>query len=312
MIEPKASLGRQVGEKAIRLTIAVIGLLLLRVILSALPMTRHPIVYLSPAATQLGAGVPMGFDLNGILREQKNLEALPPAEMLQLQQAFGAIALAQGQDFEKTYNQVAGMNASLGKAMADVLTGTHFIILPITIANAVIDTLIFTVLLVFGREVNLITRSSVTRLPETGTILNLLMAAIVVLLAYNSYKGILYPFLLPDYVDLYGWVFLVLGLVPLVGIAVLVAQNMDAVTAAVMRVGTGRETGAAPITTGTLAGTGSVTCTKCGHAVSANAKFCPNCATPVSSNNKRFCGSCGSENAFTTKFCGECGLAMTD
>lgn len=310
MIEKEAPLGRRIGEKAIRMTIAVVGLLVLRLILSMLPMLRHPIVYLSPTPAGIGAGIAT-IDVTDILQEQRTLKALSPDEIQHLQQALGAITLTQGQDFEKTYDQVAGMNTTLGRVMADALTKTHVAILPITIADALIDSLIFVVLLLFGSHVSFILRSSAKRLPQTGPMLHLAVASIVVALAYQSYKGILYPFLLPDNVELYGWAFLALGLAPLVGIGVLVARHMDAISSAVMQAGSSSGAGV-EMRSGKATGTGSTFCSKCGLAVAAGAKFCPNCATPVTSGGKRYCASCREENSVAAKFCGGCGQALAD
>jgi len=313
MIEAGASFGKQIAEKAIKVTIAVVGLLVLRLIFSALPMLRHPILYLSPESSEIGSSISANMDVNGLLQAEQSLKSLPPAEMQQLQQAFGAITASQGQDYEKAYDQIAGMNADLGRAMANVLTRMRVAILPITIANAIIDTLIFVVLLLFGRDLGLIMRSSTRRLPQAGPMLNLAVAAIVAALAYHSYKGILYPFLLPDNVDFYGWIFLALGLAPLVGIGVLIARNMDTITTAVMQVGSSGGATAAMRPRGAVeASMDGASCPKCGYGIAAGAKFCPNCAAPVSGVGKRFCGSCGAENSVGAKFCGGCGQALTD
>ena len=308
-----ASVWRQIGEKAIKATIAIVGLLVLRLILVALPMLRHPILYMSPASGGMGTGISAAIDLNGLLEAQQTLNSLPPAEMQQLQRAFAGITPVQAADFQKAYDQLAGVSPSLSKLMANALARMHLVILPITIANAIIDTLIFVVLLFLGRDMGLIMRSSTIGVNAIGPMLNLAVAAIVVAFAYNSYKGVAYPFLQPDDVDIFGWVFLALGLAPLVGISVLVARNIDAITTAVMRLGSGGGADMAMRSgTATRTAMASATCSKCGYAVSPRTKFCANCAAPVSGGGRRFCGSCGAENSATAKFCGGCGEAFAD
>lgn len=50
-----------------------------------------------------------------------------------------------------------------------------------------------------------------------------------------------------------------------------------------------------------------VTCSNCGQAVPAGAKFCPNCGNKIVIPTKTFCTECGSELAPGTKFCPNCG-----
>ena len=50
------------------------------------------------------------------------------------------------------------------------------------------------------------------------------------------------------------------------------------------------------------------TCSKCGAAISAGAKFCPECGQKQEA--KRFCPECGAEVSGTAKFCPECGSRL--
>ena len=50
----------------------------------------------------------------------------------------------------------------------------------------------------------------------------------------------------------------------------------------------------------------SATCSACGHAVAAGAKFCEECGTPLA----RSCPSCGEAVSGRAKFCGECGTPL--
>ena len=132
------------------------------------------------------------------------------------------------------------------------------------------------------------------------------LVTIVVAIAYHSYQGIAYPFLFPDNYAIYGWVFLVLVLAPLVFLAVVVARNMDAITGAVMQSGSVL-TAPPPVIT--------AQCSNCGQPVTAGTKFCPNCGAAANSVRssaaaKSICPSCGAENPGSAKFCKECGRSV--
>jgi predicted RNA-binding Zn-ribbon protein involved in translation (DUF1610 family) len=270
-----ATFGRQIGEKFLRVAIAVIGLLVLRLILSALPMLKSPVVYM-PSAT----GVSLPGLQNSFTQDQ----------IAAWQRAF---ADAMGQTLQ----------GKLPEATADYLMQLHLAIFPLTIAYAIVDTLIFAMLILFGRDLSIIIRSNYFRFPDLGQILNFGILTIVVAAAYYSYQGILYPFLWPNHQDLYGWAFLVLGLGPLVGVVLLVSRNMDHITGAVMQSGSRA-----------LEGPVAIQCGSCGQPLVAGTKFCPSCGgaaiaspTATTSSGTRFCPSCGNQNPSGTKFCGGCG-----
>ena len=52
----------------------------------------------------------------------------------------------------------------------------------------------------------------------------------------------------------------------------------------------------------------SITCSRCKHENTAQAKFCEECAAPLA----RACGSCGAQVSPTAKFCPECGQPTTE
>ncbi len=275
MTEPRIPMGRRIGEKLVRVSIAVVGLLVLRVILSALPMLKSLVIWMPSASGAATSNAPF-----------------TPDQMAQMQAAMAeAIRTALGD--------------KLPTQASEFLIQSHLAIFPITIANAVVDSLIFIMLVLFGRDLATILRSGYTKLPDLGQMLNLGLLAVVVPLAYHSYQGIFYPLLWPDSLDIYGWSFLALGLAPLVGIVILVSRNMDTITAAVMHSG-GRA----------IADSGSSLCGSCGQTVAIGTKFCPNCgapmnvATPREVADKKFCPSCGAENPSSGKFCRSCGQAM--
>lgn len=105
--------------------------------------------------------------------------------------------------------------------------------------------------------------------------------------------------------DLYGWIFLVLIAVPVVGIVALVWRNMDTITSLVMQSGSALadapSVGAA------------VRCGSCGQPIAVGVKFCPNCGTASAMPTlsvKSVCPSCGAENPGSAKFCKECGHSV--
>jgi hypothetical protein len=271
-------MGRQIGEKLLRVSIAIIGLLVLRLILSALPMLKNPVIYAPSAA---------GFPALG------SQNVLGPDQLAQMQAAFG--------------NAVAGvLGGKLPEATSDYLMQAHLAIFPLTIAFALVDTLIFILLAIFGFSLASIIRARYAKFPDLGQIFNFGILTVVVAAAYYSYQGILYPLLWPNQLDLYGWAFLVLGLAPLAGVVILVARNMDRITGAVMRSGEKA-----------LEGPAAARCGNCGQALPSGSKFCQSCggaaiavlSAPASSGRK-FCPSCGAENPAGTRFCGGCGNSL--
>ncbi|MGC1686208.1 MAG: zinc ribbon domain-containing protein, partial [Candidatus Acidiferrales bacterium] len=297
MTVQRSSLGHQVGEKVVRTAIAIVGLLVLRVVLSALPVLNHagplyPDVWADPwraAAT-----------------------ASPDAQKLQVMEqqwrdAFGDRyddLIKQFQDYViqtgMRPNQRTDPAAAL-KLYQNWLISAHLAIFPITIARAVVDTLILVLLVFFGLELRNLYRSSYPRFPDLGQILNLCVLTIVAAIAYVSYQGIAYPLIGADGQQAYDWIFLLIGLAPLIGLVVMAARNMDSLTSLIMRSGTGSAT----------AVVGSIACGSCGHPMQLGTKFCPNCgagsAASAASPSARNCSSCGAENQAAAKFCKECG-----
>jgi hypothetical protein len=181
-------------------------------------------------------------------------------------------------------------------------------IFPISIANAIVDTLIFVVLIGTAAGFNGLIQTRSKRLPEGGLIILLLILTIVVALAYHSYMGVIPP-LLGSQANLYGWFSLVLGLLPLIGLIVVASRNLDAITEVVFS----STRGVASIPVLQAAESSSATCSKCGGAIAAGAKFCGSCGAPapVSASAGRFCSGCGTKNDSGAKFCNSCGKPLT-
>lgn len=181
-------------------------------------------------------------------------------------------------------------------------------IFPISIANAIVDTLIFIVLLWSAEGFNGLIQARSKRLPEGGRILQFLIFTIVVALAYHSYRSVVPP-LLGSHADLYGWLFLVLGLMPLIGLIVVASRNLDAITEVVFS-SASRTVTQAPAP---QVKESSAVCAKCGGAVAAGVKFCSACGAPVpaaSAPAQKFCPECGLQNEGGAKFCKSCGKPL--
>jgi len=297
MIQPGSSFRRQVAEKTIRVGICIVGLLVLRTILSLLPVFNHAgPIYPQTWSDAWHAAVTTS-------QEPQRLSILDQKLRTELGDQYDAYM-----DLFKAYvtqlqlrpTQLNDPAAAL-KAYQDWLISSHLAIFPITIARAVIDTLIFGLLVFFGLELKNLYRTGYPRFPDLGQIVNLLILTVVVAISYVSYQGLAYPLIGADGQQAYDWIFVLIGLLPLIGLVVMAARNMDRLTALIMR----SATATAPVVTGTTA------CASCGSSMQVGTKFCPNCgaasraAIPMSAG--RYCALCGAQNPPAAKFCKECG-----
>jgi hypothetical protein len=300
MTEQQNSLGHQIIEKVVRTGIAIVGLLILRLILSALPVLNHaaplyPDIWVdSWRVTEA--------DVQGGDQGERSM-----AE--KLQKTLGSSYEPIVRSFTDYLNAkgLRGNRVDHGAvldAFQGWLSSTHMAIFPITIARAVIDTLILLLLIFFGLELKNLCRSGYARFPDLGQVLNLCILAIVAAIAYVSYQGLLYPLIGPDGQAVYDWVFLLIGLAPLIGIAIMASRNMDRLTALVMRSGSLVATAGVEV---------PVCAGGCGYAIPPGTRFCPNCGAPASvpATNQfvRHCSSCGANNSPTARFCKTCGRA---
>jgi len=197
------------------------------------------------------------------------------------------------------------------------------IILPVSIANAVVDTLIFAVLIGMAMGFERSFRTHVKRLPEGGLMVSLLILTGVVALAYHSYLGVIPP-LLGRHAPLYGWFFLTLGLLPVIGLIAVGSRNLDAITEMVFKSGRQFAVGSsqpAALPSGDGAkslGNGSASaslpgaCAKCGGTLAEGVKFCSACGTPVPEPKKAepVCPSCEAKQDPGARFCEHCGKSL--
>jgi ribosomal protein L37E len=193
----------------------------------------------------------------------------------------------------------------------------------IFIAHATIDTLIYAVLIWSAAGFNGLIRSRSKRLPEGGLMILLFVLTLVVALAYRSYSYVIPP-LLGNQAGMYGWFFLVLGLLPLIGLMIVAFRNLDAITEVIFSAA--RQTGGGasqrvvtPSSGGTQIGTIpspaaslGIICSKCGSAVAAGAKFCSVCGSTVAvpEDTDPICPSCGTKQERGAKFCEHCGKPL--
>jgi len=297
MTQPGSSFRRQVVEKTIRVGICIVGLLVLRMILSLLPVFNHAgPIYPQTWSDAWHAAITTS-------QEPQRLNVLDQKLRTELGDQYDAymeLFKAYITQLQLRPNQLNDPAAAL-KAYQDWLISSHLAIFPITIARGVIDSLILGLLVFFGLELKNLYRAGYPRFPDLGQILNLSILTIVAAIAYVSYQGLVYPLVGADGQQTYDWIFVVIGLLPLIGIVIMAARNMDRLTALIMP----SATATGPIVAGTIA------CASCGGRMQVGTKFCPNCGAasratmPMSAG--RYCASCGAENPSAAKFCRECG-----
>lgn len=283
----RPSIARQISEKCIKFGIAIGGLLIIRTIASALPMLKYadPLWHRSAAdlaATKALSSSAPGW--TGILQSLQKAE-----EATRFQKGLLAATYARG-----------GPRAA--DALLKGIMAMNVAIFPVTVVRVVLDTVILLLLLRLGYEIGRVFRDNFARLPVLGQVVSSSVAILVVFLAYDAYQGIFYPLLGPDNVAYYDWIFLAIGIIPLLGMILNVSRNIDAITGVIF--------------SSAQAMAGALKCTSCGRPLTAAAKFCPYCgagAQPpvgVAAPDRRFCASCGAENPPGARFCKGCGQSI--
>ena len=270
----------EITKKVIMLILAVGGLLVVRAIVDALPMIRNaqPIV-LSTRVLKKDIGV---LPIAGTLEKFRQVEKQPNVGL--------TLSLVH-KDYRELYRQM--------QRHPHMLAGMG-IILPSSIANAIIDTLIFISILSIVQGIRSLMMYSSARFPEGGTLVFFAAILAVVAWAYGAYEPIALP-LMGRSSGIYGWIFLVLGLAPVAGIVMVSYRNIDAITGLVF---SSAQT--------TLA----QRCPRCRKPIESNADFCGECGfqlrtavQPVSRQNQK-CPHCAQENSPEAKFCRNCGKPL--
>lgn len=281
--QAQSMLGPEFGKRVVRFALTVVGLLILRGILNVLPMLSK--------ASAIGDSL-----VSPLLIANAVVDTVIFLAMLR----FG---LTMGRSIRENYVRFPG----LGKIIS--LT---FVVIVLILAYKQYETL--TACLV-------ISPSDFTKVGQSGTTLDLdqilrglgnVFNAIANAQVKMATGDTLVAFqrvavaLLRQPPDLYGWIFLVLIAIPVVGIVVIVSRNMDTITALVMQ--SGSVLAAPPPAT-------TAQCSACGQPIATGTKFCPNCGAasgPAQSSAaaRGVCPSCGAKNPGSAKFCKECGRSV--
>jgi ribosomal protein L40E len=294
MAQAQSVFGPEFGKKAVRLAITLVGLLVLRAVLGALPMLSNasaigsslmsPLVIADAVVDTLLLVVLLRFGLStGRSVAENSARFADVGKIISLTTVVVVLLIA--------YKQYETPTACLVVSKEDFSKiGSN----PQTSVNPE------DILQNFGQIVQQLSNAGAIKV--TGSTLVAVQNAAVVLLRQPP--------------DIYGWTFLILIAIPVVGIVVLVSRNLDAFTDVVFHAAlSSPSTARSPAVTGSAAGApATLQCGNCGQPTTADAKFCPNCgtasraATSIASDRK-FCPSCGADNPATAKFCKDCGQA---
>lgn len=271
-VQYQGSLGSLVGRKLIKVGVAVISLLIILAVVNHLP----PLINASPIVVSN----------NGLPSNEVHLYL----------------------SWFKKYGYYGYLSPQYTKFINQYFTKLQMptVIYPISIANAIVDSLIFAVLIISAADFNILIRTRSKRLPEGGLIIFFLLLTIVVGMAYYSYMGVIIP-LLGSLGYLYNWIFLLLILLPLIGLVVVGSRNLDAITDVLFS--SMKRTVTEGLAVPPSASEESmVRCPKCGNLVSAGNKFCDKCGAPIAT--EIICAECGTKNEANAKFCVKCGKPL--
>jgi len=167
-------------------------------------------------------------------------------------------------------------------------------------------TAMFVLIYVFARQLpNLIGDRGPSAL-VLGQLGEYALLLLIVVLAYTSYRQLAEAVLLSQR-WIYGTAFIVLGILPIVGIAVLTYRNLDMLTASLLRAVRGDASRSRPLTS----------CPTCHQQVQSGTVFCPSCGASLAAAAQQAarsaqgptCVQCGAPIRSGTQFCASCGAA---
>lgn len=273
-------------KKLIRIFIAVVGLIILMGIFNALPMIKNtpPIIIGSYSEHYFRKNFPS-------YSFEKGYSNVIAAEI-----AKGRLPFFNGAGFsyrKPTPSNVARVNASNYALKIPVAY-----ILPASIVDASFATIIFAFLIVSFTQIAGLIKANSRSFPEFGMMMLYAILIIIVTFAGGSYYNVLLPLIGLGYANLYEWLFLLLGILPLIGIIVIGSRNLDTMTEILFS------------SSKKALESSTVLCPDCGSQVEKGIRFCPHCGYDMSSINMQFvkkCPSCGTENKSDAKFCKGCG-----
>ena len=317
-MEATQKLGTQIGQKSIRTALALLGLLIIRGVVSILPMVRNagPIWHRSWldlfASTGLNNLLISGANPSNASFASDQLAMRLAQEWSSLLQNNTQIGQALQQARAATPSIQAFVLATLqgqygshaSTIMHQSLSLSHWAIFPSTLVHAVVDTLMLLVLALFGLQLRK-TYQEHSHYPAIGQIMNLVILATVAIFAYEAYQGLFYPLLGHAWIGIYGWIFLAAGLLPLGWAAILVSQNLDSFSTAIFRANRTTASALPDVVQ-------PPHCPQCGQLNDGNSKFCPHCGGKQlpAPETKKWCSGCGAEIMPTAKFCGRCGHSI--
>lgn len=293
MTQAQSIFGPEFGKKAVRLVITVVGLLVLRAVLGALPMLNNasaigsslmsPLVIADAVVDILLLSVLLRFGLAmGRSVGERSTRFSDVGKIISLATLVMVLLIAYRQ-FETPTACLVVAPADLSKAGQTAQTAANL--------DQFMQGLSQMLQGVAKTEVNM----------ASGTTLAAFQRVAVVVLRQPP--------------DIYGWTFLILIAIPVVGIVVFVSRNLDAFTEALFHATSLSPSNRPSTATSSAAGAPfTVRCGNCGKPMSAEEKFCANCGTASSvptsiASARKVCSSCGADNPTTARFCKECGLA---
>jgi hypothetical protein len=293
MAQEQSVLGTDLGKKAVRLVIAIVALLILRAVLGALPMLANassignslmsPLVIADVVVDAALIVVLLRFGLSMGRSIAENSTRFPDVGKIVSLATLAVVLLI-------AYKQFETPTACLVISPADLSKAGQGAQLPFNLDQIV---------------------PGVAQMMQGIANAQVNIATGVTLAAYQKVAVVVLR--LPP--DIYGWTFLILIALPVVGIVVLVSRNLDAFTDAVFHASSASSSSThrspAPVSAPNAV---AERCGSCGQPMAVRSKFCSNCGTPSSaptviSSAQRSCSSCGADNPAAAKFCKECGQA---
>ncbi len=170
----------------------------------------------------------------------------------------------------------------------------------VSVGRAVIDTVIFVLLVKFGSELSLFAGETFPQIPDVGRLARLAVWVGTTVLAYTSYSDIAFA-LLRGETWIYSLAFLFIAGIPLVLLASMIYKNVDAISELVMKPMSGRQAE-------------STACPRCGAAMGASTRFCGACGADVTTLKPTVepltCVKCHTTLRPDQKFCTKCGEAV--
>lgn len=182
-----------------------------------------------------------------------------------------------------------------------------------TVAGTIITLIMIAIVVNFGREMEPRLNRALTG--PSGVISDLSEAVkhmvflIAILIAYEGVTGVVLPFVVPDPGRwVYDIFFLLVALIPTIIIAQRIFGNIDEITDVLTQ----------QVKSATV---NEVTCPSCSESVRASLDFCPECGEeltgqeePANEKEERImsvCPDCGADVDDGMSFCGSCGTDLT-